>query len=518
VRTGRQPRTGSGLTQLAAALVAALSLGLAGCGGGSHTTAAHGPVERTGGGPALGSLAISGAGHRFYEIYDPVGPARGTMLMLHGGGWKDQRGNARSALTVASLAFRANGWRVVNVSYSPGPPAPGHSLDPFPMMRDVVAFYDQIHRAFTGPICAYGESAGAHLAAMLAIERPSLTCAIISAAPLDLLPLLKLTSPVGVGFIRSTFGTRRSVLAAWSPALLWRRGIDRTAVFATDASNDTVVPPEQLRAFEAADPAVDGTVVSGASAGSSDAVPWMHSDVSRTAIDARLEALDSWLNRIVPSRSEASVAAATSVGSDCDTIPAAGPARWRLLLSGDAWRQSATPGQLIAATRGCSGAAYWQDDGMSLWALPATSPGQTLPDGSDAALTLTSSRALHRISASFRGFLGRPADWDLGLLANGHQIAGCDAGHCSGFRLDTTDAGGLLAAGNSPGDPDTSNAAPSETFKLPAGTRTVSWQLRCVAPAGCATAAAVNASGESLRSRDPLGQPAIFSLYRVDVS
>src|SRR6202042_2398961 len=113
---------------------------------------------------------------------------------------------------------------------------------------------------------------------------------------------------------------------------------------------------------------------------------------------------------------------------------------WQLLLAGDAWRQSSTPGQLIAATPGCSGSAYWQDDGLSLWALPSTT-SPVLPAGAQGTLSLDPGRAIRRISVSFRGFLARPADWAIGLYAGEHEVAGCDAGACSGMRLVSTSAG-----------------------------------------------------------------------------
>jgi hypothetical protein len=494
---------------LAACAIAVLLALIAGCGGSTHRSR----------GPNLGSLAASGAGHRFYEIYEPADRPRGTMLMFHGGSWMDLPGDARRSMALASLAFRANGWRVVDVSYSPGY-EPG--VNPRPMLRDVVAFYDQVRRAYGGPICAYGESAGGHLAAMLAIERPSLTCAILNAAPLDLRTLIPRTLPGLASVIKLTFGTRRSMLDEWSPARLWRTGVDRTAVFATAASNDPAVPAQQLTAFDTADQSADGRVVAGANPGSAQAVPWMHSDVSRRAIITRVVSLGSWLDRLVPRHAGPPMRRATSIGADCADSPAPAKDRWKLMLAGDAWRQASTAGHLIAATRGCSGSARRQDDGLSLWALP--SPGTVLPAGAQASLALQSARALRRLSVSFRGFLARPRDWVVGLYASSRtdggtlsKVAACERGRCSGLRLVRTNAGALIAASGSHGDPDRRAAAPSADFALPPGTRRIVWQLRCAAPAGCSLAGSLDARGVSLRSRDPLGHPAILSLYRVDL-
>ncbi len=501
----------------AVALIGALG-GLAGCGG---STGSSGPFRQPNrqAVPALGSLASSGAGHRFYEIYDPAGSARGTMLVLHGGSWKDQRGDARRMMMVASLAFRARGWRVVDVSYTPGY-QPGRGADPAPMLRDVVAFYDQIRRAFGGPICAYGESAGGHLAAMLALERPTLTCAILNAAPLDLPKLLHSTLPALVPLIKRTFGTSASLLDQWSPAVMWNPRIDRTAVFATAASNDLVVPAAQLEAFARSDPSADVAVLPGASPGTATAVPWMHSAVRGNAIDERLAQLDRWLDRIAPPRGSVRSAPA-GIGAACQMSARPGN-RWQLLLAGDAWRQSSTPGEPIAATRGCSGSAHWQDDGLSLWALP--SPTGALGAGAQASITLSSGQVVHRVSVSFRGFLARPTNWTIGLYASRGRgapvttVAACRRGRCSGLRLVSTGAGELIAAAGSRGNPDDRDQPADAQFTVPQGTQELTWQLRCDAPSGCSLAPAATVGGASVRSRDPLGQPAIFSLYRIAVS
>jgi hypothetical protein len=50
-----------------------------------------------------------------------------------------------------------------------------------------------------------------------------------------------------------------------------------------------------------------------------------------------------------------------------------------------------------------------------------------------------------------------------------------------------------------------------QRFALPAGTRRVSWRLTCVAPSGCA----LDGSSKDARERDPVGHPAILSLYEL---
>jgi acetyl esterase/lipase len=442
------------------------------------------------------------------------------MIMIHGGAWQDQRGDARKMMAASSLAFRQLGWRVVNIEYSPLQPQ-GVKPDPRPMLRDVSAFYDQVRRAFGGPICANGDSAGGYLAAELAILRPSLSCAIPNAAPLDLPSLLQQTAPDIRPFIPRTFGTSQSDLINYSPARQWRSSVDQTSVFATAASNDTAVPAAQLRAFAAADPSANVAVVPGASADSGDAVKWEHSFVNRAALAARLGALEQWLNRIAPAPASASGSPAHNIGANCDR-PVSDKDRFTLLLEGDAWQQVSTPKQPIAATRGCSGSAEWQDDGLSLWARPSSSA--MLPTGAQASLVLSSGRVLHQTSAAFRGFLARPQDWALGLYASTStqgplttRVATCVSGNCSGLRFVSRDGGGLIAASGSRGDPDTQAQPTVASFALPSGTRRIAWELQCVAADGCSLAGIANPPGNSLRWRDPLGHPAIFSIYSAEV-
>jgi dienelactone hydrolase len=442
------------------------------------------------------------------------------MLLIHGGGWQDKRGEARRLMSTAALVLHKLGWRVINISYTPGYKPPGAALDPDPMLRDVVAFYDQIRRAYGGPICAYGQSAGGHLAAMLAVERPSLSCAILDGTPVDLTSLVGETDSAGVNFIRRTFGASRSLLGHWSPAADWRRRTDRTAVWITDAEGDPVVPPQQGDVFAAVDPSAN---VAAIPAGT---VWWLHSLVDLGALQSRLQSLFRWLDRFRPQKQNGSAPQGADVGSGCNRQPPHG-ARWRLMLSGDAWQQieqvpSGPSGRLIAATRGCSGSAQWQDDGLSVWALPRD--GAVLPQGAEASLVLDPGHAISRLSATFRGFLARPQDWRFGLYAStseggpiGTPVAACVRGQCSGLRRYDTKLGALIAATGSRGNPDQADQPTPASFALPAGTRRIAWVLQCAASSGCSLNGIANKAQVSPRARDPLGHPAVFSMYRAEV-
>ena len=52
---------------------------------------------------------------------DPVGPVRGTMIMVHAGGWAGHDGHAQDLLLKQpGDIFLARGWRVVSIDYDEG--------------------------------------------------------------------------------------------------------------------------------------------------------------------------------------------------------------------------------------------------------------------------------------------------------------------------------------------------------------------------------------------------------------
>jgi hypothetical protein len=486
------------------------TLALAGCGrDGPPAPTATGTAPAQG----LGSLAQSGAGHEFFEIYEPDRPPRGTMLLIHGGGWDDKPGDARNGLLGAALAYRAQGWRVVNVAYSSATATPNQP-DPMPMMRDVVAFYDQIRRAFPGPVCASGPSAGGHLAAMLAVLRPRLTCAVIDAGPVDLIALHD-EHAQALTFADQAFGVDDAVLARWSPARLWRRGGHHPAVFAAYAHGDPYVPAGQGRALRRADPRAVVHLLPEARAGAANAAGFIHSDVTRSARVSVAAAEERFLAKVVPLTHRTPAPRRLSATRSCDAaVPRANWSsarrrdRWRLLRAGVAWTATQTTGGLLAATIGCSGSGASQDDGLSVWAPPVK--GQRAGAGTSAALTFSrGGRALHSVAFSVRGFLARPADWNVGLYAGSTPIAACTAGRCRGLRLVHAHDGALVA-GSGSGNPDAVNEPPTQRVTLPAGTTSVALRLTCVHLGGCSLA------GVS-RRRDPVGHPAILSIYAAVV-
>jgi acetyl esterase/lipase len=196
----------------------------------------------------VNTTALGDAAPAPYELGAPTagGRPRGVMLVVHGGAWVLSGPPMLSQARPVADAWRSRGWATANVDYRPC----GHSL------QDMLTQYDLI-RAKVGPatpICLDGESAGGHLALMVAALRPDVACVAARAAPTngETLPSQDATDPVtgaasrgapqqlAIGMARA-FG--QSALRAFSPTT-YANSITARLLLATVA-NDTIVPPAQ---------------------------------------------------------------------------------------------------------------------------------------------------------------------------------------------------------------------------------------------------------------------------------
>jgi acetyl esterase/lipase len=143
------------------------------------------PLKEADPGPAadLDSTSLGRAAPALYEIGRPTSdperhePARRVMIIVHGGGWAFVGRTAMRSERKVATQWRAAGWETVSVTYR----ACKRSA------ADVTRFYDLI-RARVGPnvpICLRGQSAGGHLALMVAAKRPDVACVISLASPTD---------------------------------------------------------------------------------------------------------------------------------------------------------------------------------------------------------------------------------------------------------------------------------------------------------------------------------------------
>lgn len=250
-------------------------------------------VYRPGDGAPDVSTTLLGVTPAPYEVGEPTrkaprgGERRRVMLLLHGGAWFTVGAGAMADQRSVAGSWRAAGWTTVNAGYR----ACKRSVD------DVVAVYDRIREHFGPdvPVCVRGESAGGHLALLLAGLRSDVDCVIAAAAPTDLWSMvaqgrraaadgsgpaaLKRGVQWGFGVARSAFG--RGWLTRRSPTT-WAASLDARVLMGV-AHDDPIVPfaqAEQLAdALRAQDP---GAYVDLHRLESGDS-RWVHAKVSDAA-------------------------------------------------------------------------------------------------------------------------------------------------------------------------------------------------------------------------------------------
>jgi acetyl esterase/lipase len=240
---------------------------------------------------SLDTTSLGAAAPTDYEIGAPTsgGAVKRVMILVHGGGWYTVGPAAMHSGRGAGQRWRDAGWETVNVDYR----ACGQSA------ADVLAFYDLIRQQVgpSVPICLEGESAGAHLALMVAADRADVACVIATGAPTNLrsiaaegkaeaangtgAPELRKGSSYVQGLARAAFG--RQGLTDLSP-VTWAGQIHARVLIGT-AAVDPMVPAAQAQELAAA--------ITGANPGAyvdvdrleAGSVPWVHGGVSQAAVD-----------------------------------------------------------------------------------------------------------------------------------------------------------------------------------------------------------------------------------------
>ena len=183
---------------------------------------------------------------------DPAGTVRGTMLMVHGGGWAGHDANAQNILMQTPGALlREHGWRTVSVDYDEGA---GGLQDVLDAANTALA-----RGSGNGPLCLYGESAGAHLALVAASRLHRIDCVIGLGAPTDIMRYETdgAADPDGrvqlvAGQLRRFFGSTAADVVTWNPVAV--ASAIRGDVLLMREGDDPMIPESHMTAFGAASP------------------------------------------------------------------------------------------------------------------------------------------------------------------------------------------------------------------------------------------------------------------------
>jgi acetyl esterase/lipase len=188
---------------------------------------------------AVLAVSLPAHGRTLVAWTAPHGRPAGVVLVLHGGAWRAAGPRTTALMDARARSFAAWGWAAAVVDYRAFADAPG----------DVVRAYDAARARYPRlPVCAYGESAGGHLALMLALRRP-LQCVIDAAGPVD---LPQLDGTPQADWVRAkalaAFGDLRDASPTHHAAAI------HAPVLAGYAAADRIVPASQGRYLKRALP------------------------------------------------------------------------------------------------------------------------------------------------------------------------------------------------------------------------------------------------------------------------
>lgn len=252
-------------TRPASAATSAASLGTANAGvsGSPCVSTDNGRVASA---PPAGTTTTGlGEAPGYYEVTRPSGITRGVVLLIHGGGWFVVGPAAVAGMRPTARSLAAAGMIVVSVTSAAGCGS---------WLEDLTWFYDEIaHRWPSLPVCAYGASAGGHLA-LLASQR-DVDCVVSMAGPTDL------TSDETVAnYATAAFG--EDALSSMSPLFVADR-ISAQVLLAI-ADGDPLVP-NGIDAVRSALDASHPKVTHEAIVLDAGEVWWVHSGVTQASLD-----------------------------------------------------------------------------------------------------------------------------------------------------------------------------------------------------------------------------------------
>lgn len=231
----------------------------------------------------------------------PGGVTRGTMIMVHAGGWAGHDAYAQDLLmkTPGDLLLQ-RGWRVVSIDYDEGTSG----------LQDVLnaAGAELARKSGDGPLCMYGESAGALLALVAASRLRAIGCVVGLGTPTDLALYESEGSASGDARVRQIasrmsrfFGTTAAEIAPWN--LVSLAPSIHADVLLMHESDDAVVPATHSSRFQTARPTTQ-TVELEAGDAADPATAFVHGTISDAGRAQYASAIGSLADRAVSARDD----------------------------------------------------------------------------------------------------------------------------------------------------------------------------------------------------------------------
>ncbi len=212
----------------------------------------------------------------FVATLSPAGPARGVVIGIHGGAWYGVGRELSMTVREDLERWRRQGWAGVIVDYPKGGAA----------VASVLRSYDRVRARYPGlPVCLYGESAGGHLALLVAAARPNIACVETAGAPTDLEAIDPSLGPLAAPADRNARMAFPDLRAA-SP-VAWSI---RAPLLVTHLRTDTVIGVEQARRM----PAARRVVLEPGP------LPWVHGSVDAASMAALRAAEADFIRSVAP--------------------------------------------------------------------------------------------------------------------------------------------------------------------------------------------------------------------------
>jgi len=255
---------------------------------------------------------------------------RGTMIMLHGGGWTGPGPRSQAKLmTMPGESLAGRGWRIVSVDYRAGADS----------LADVLtAAGTEAAQATGGLLCIYGESAGAQLALVAAARVPAVDCVVAVAPPADF--------ETYIAEVRASNDSQRTYVAdqieaVWGATPELRAPYDpiklissiRADVLLLREADDPLIPIEQVENFVAARPTSQRVELEGVPGGPADpSQVYLHGTLSDNGRSQHRATLAAFVDRAAASHAAERDATRTRCKGVMRTVGQAGSSKLQTAL------------------------------------------------------------------------------------------------------------------------------------------------------------------------------------------